>query len=283
MKIAYLCDSGTGRSIDYFKEKGIFSLPLQLACDNKTYQDMENMDNQACIDLLKQKKVLTTSLPSYGLIDELFAKLKQQNYEKVIAVPICSGLSSTISALCTSAAQYGLDIKCYDTYVTAVVEEYLIEKIKYWTEHDLSETEIDKRADEVIASCDTLLLPVDLDHLKRGGRLSPQAALLAGLLKIVPILRINKATNGKIDTLNKVRTKAKAISTTIEYMKKANIDESYLITVAHVDCEMDAQKLAVQLQNEFPNTKIQVIKLCNTVSAHTGLNCLAIQYFKQID
>ena len=61
MKIAYLCDSGTGRSIDYFKEKGIFSLPLQLACDNKTYQDMENMDNQACIDLLKQKKVLTTS------------------------------------------------------------------------------------------------------------------------------------------------------------------------------------------------------------------------------
>ena len=57
MKIAYLCDSGTGRSIDYFKEKGIFSLPLQLACDNKTYQDMENMDNQACIDLLKQKKV----------------------------------------------------------------------------------------------------------------------------------------------------------------------------------------------------------------------------------
>ena len=235
MKIAYLCDSGTGRSIDYFKEKGIFSLPLQLACDNKTYQDMENMDNQACIDLLKQKKVLTTSLPSYGLIDELFAKLKQQNYEKVIAVPICSGLSSTISALCTSAAQYGLDIKCYDTYVTAVVEEYLIEKIKYWTEHYLSETEIDKRADEVIASCDTLLLPVDLDHLKRGGRLSPQAALLAGLLKIVPILRINKATNGKIDTLNKVRTKAKAISTTIEYMKKANIDESYLITVAHVD------------------------------------------------
>ena len=68
-----------------------------------------------------------------------------------------------------------------------------------------------------------------------------------------------------------------------EYMKKANIDESYLITVAHVDCEMDAQKLAAQLQNEFPNTKIQVIKLCNTVSAHTGLNCLAIQYFKQID
>lgn len=283
MKIAYLCDSGTGRSIDYFKEKGIFSLPLQLACENKTYQDMENMDNQMCIDLLKQKKVISTSLPSLGLIDELFSKLKEQNYDKIIAVPICSGLSSTISALCSSAAQYDLDIKCYDTYVTAVVQEYLIEKIKYWIENNVSEEIIDKKAEEIIDSCDTLLLPVDLDHLKRGGRLSPQAALLANLLKIVPILRINKATNGKIDTLDKVRTKAKAITTTIAYMKKANIDKDYLITVAHVDCEDEAKKLAETLQNEFKESKIQVIKLCNTVSAHTGLNCLAIQYFKQID
>lgn len=55
-----------------------------------------------------------------------------------------------------------------------------------------------------------MILVKDLQHLKRGGRLTPMAAALAGLLKIYPILHLSKNTEGRIDVLNKVRTEKRA-------------------------------------------------------------------------
>ncbi len=50
----------------------------------------------------------------------------------------------------------------------------------------------------------------NLEHLKRGGRITPAVARLAGLLKIVPVMELNYELGGKIDSLAKVRTLKKA-------------------------------------------------------------------------
>ena len=283
MKIDYISDTGTGRNPKYFQDKNIFCLPLQITCDNKNYQDMEELTNDDLLSLLKEKKVMTTSLPSIGRIDDLMEKLKAENYDLIIAVPICNGLSSTISTLEASALNHGLKIHCIDTYVTAVVEEYLICHIKKWLENKIDIETIKSNIEKVINSCNTLILPSDMQHLKRGGRLNSSAALLAGLLKIVPILKINKDTNGKIDVLDKVRTYQKALNKTIETIKNDIKDQkNYLITIAHVDCFNKAKEVEELMQKAIPNASIQIIKLCNVVSVHTGLNCIAIQYFQQI-
>ncbi|MBF1117080.1 MAG: DegV family protein, partial [Solobacterium sp.] len=41
MKVAFVTDSGTGKSIHEYAEQGIISLPLQISVDDTTYQDME--------------------------------------------------------------------------------------------------------------------------------------------------------------------------------------------------------------------------------------------------
>jgi len=38
MKVAFVTDSGTGKSIHEYAEQGIISLPLQISVDDKTYQ-----------------------------------------------------------------------------------------------------------------------------------------------------------------------------------------------------------------------------------------------------
>ena len=42
MKIAYVTDSGTGKSITELAKDGIISIPLQITDGKTTYQDMEN-------------------------------------------------------------------------------------------------------------------------------------------------------------------------------------------------------------------------------------------------
>lgn len=280
MKIAYVTDSGTGKSIEEFKKDDIFSLPLQISYDETNMQDIEECSITKVLDLLHEKKVLQTSLPSLGKIEELFDLLKKEGYQRIIAVPICSGLSGTINALNLAANTINVPITCIDTYVTAVIQEYLIRFYKRKMEDNIEESLILKDIDKMIESCNTLLIPDDIHHLKRGGRLTPLAATLAGLLKIKPILAINKKTNGKIDVIDKVRTFSKALDRAIEVMKADGIDDQYHITIAQVNALESASFLKEKIRNVYPNNTIEIIPLCNPVAVHTGLGCLAIQYFK---
>lgn len=283
MKIAYITDTGIGEYPDYFHDSDIFVLPLQISSETSSWQDMEDFSKDDCTQQLKNNQVLKTSLPSLGRIDECFESIKQDGYEAIVAVPICSGLSGTINALHLAAKQHEIPIYIIDTHVTAIVQSYLVKKIKEWIECGQSQELIQKKIDEIIDSCNTMLVPYDLNHLKRGGRLTPLAAALAGLLKIKPILQINKKTQGKIDAKEKVRTFSRAMDRLLEIMKEDGVNEQYFVTFAHVDDEETAEIYRQKATVLFPGITSQTWRLCNVVSVHTGLKCQAVQYFKMID
>ena len=280
MKVAFVTDSGTGKSIHEYAEQGIVSLPLQISVDDTTYQDMETLNRNDCIRLMKEGKALTTSQPSAGIIEECLESLKAQGVELIIAVPICNGLSGTISTMTAIANSLDIKIICIDTYVTAVVQDYLITHIKKWYEEGKSHLEIQILVENIINSTNTLLVPETLDQFIRGGRMTPLAAKLGKLLKIIPVLQINKKTAGKVDTLTKVRTFRKALSTAVDEIAKDNPDENTLITIAHVANVSEAMNLYHTMTERFPTAKIQVIELPNAIAVHTGIGCIAIQYFK---
>ena len=187
MKVAFVTDSGTGKSIHEYAEQGIISLPLQISVDDTTYQDMETLNRNDCIRLMKEGKVLTTSQPSAGIIEECFESLKAQGVELIIAVPICNGLSGTISTMTAIANSLDIKIICIDTYVTAVVQDYLITNIKKWYDEGKSHLEIQILVENIINSTNTLLVPETLEQFIRGGRMTPLAAKLGQLLKIIPV------------------------------------------------------------------------------------------------
>lgn len=282
MKTAFVTDSGTGETIEQLRQDGIYSVPLQVSYDHQNFNDSLDITIDEVYEKMREGKMLSTSLPSLGKIEELFTQLKEEGYERIFAVPICRGLSGTIDAMEMIAQQLGLVFEYVDCHVTAVVQGYLVRLAKRMMEQGKSVEETKEACAQVIHTTDTVLLPDDLQHLKRGGRLTPLAATLGGLLKIKPILKINEETSGKIDVLDKVRTMHKAMDRVIEIMKREHVDDSYLITVAHADDEAEALVYMDKLKQAFPNATHQIIKLVSVVGVHTGRGCQAVQYFKQI-
>lgn len=282
MKTAYITDSGTGNAPSIYTFEGIISLPLQIIDNDISYDDMENINKKECIDLLKQQHVLKTSQPIYGKIYDTIKKLKEDGIEIIFAVPICRGLSGTMSTLESVCSEFNIKLVCFDTYVTCIVQDYLIKRIKQLNENNTPLETIDEIFNNVIESTNTILIPNDLKHLKRGGRLTPLAYGIAEILKIIPILKINKSTDGKIDVLSKVRTYKNAWNKTLSIMEEEIKTEDYLITIAHVDALDKAKQCEISLKETFPNCKIQIVELCNVVAAHTGLDCIAIQYFREL-
>lgn len=280
MKIAYVTDSGTGRSISELAQDGIISIPLQIIDGNTAYQDLETIDRNTCLELVEEGHVLKTSQPSPGLIEECFESLKEQGTDLILAVPICNGLSGTISTMTAIAQSLDMKIICIDTYVTSEVQNYLIRRIKQLYEEGRSDMEVKLISDEIINSCNTFVVPQNLNALVRGGRLTPMAAGFAKLLKIVPILRINKATGGRIDSYANVRTYRRAASKILDCVEADHIDETYKFYIAHSGCIDMAMDLYHKVEERFPFLKPEVLELCNPVAVHTGKDCICVQYFK---
>lgn len=280
MKIAFLTDSGTGKSIQEMKDHGIFSLPLQIMIENQNYLDIEECSINDILTNLKKEKVIKTSLPPLGIIEETISHIKEEGYTHIVAVPMSKGLSGTYDAIEMIANQLEMPITMIDTYVAAYVQEHIVLYLKQFTDQGGSLDEALSNIQSTIESCNTILIPDDLSHLKRSGRLTTFAATLASFLKIKPILSLNKSTLGKVDVVDKVRTLSKAMDLAVEKMKKDFVDKSYKVFIAHVDAMESAIILKDKILHVFHDLKVEIIELYAPIAVHTGIGCIGIQYFK---
>ncbi len=279
MKVAFVTDTGTGISPEEWAKKGIHCLPLQIECNGQSYDEMVNFDHAQFIDNLHNKELMKTSLPKLGLIEDCFQELKDQGYDTIFAVPICRGLSGALNAMEMIANQLELKFIGIDCYVTAVVEATLIEKAKQKYEQGESLEAIQGYCERLIDTADTILILEDLQHMKRGGRLTPMAAALGGLLRIKPVLHIDKSTEGRVDVTGKVRTLRKAQDTVIARLKEMGVNSSYTVILAHVDALEGSKAYAQRIEESIEGCKVKIIDLVSAVGVHTGLGCMAIQAF----
>lgn len=282
MKTAFLSDSGTGLTVQESKELGIFSVPLQVIFDNQSKQDLEEITNEDIISLLKQEKILKTSLPSAGLMDELFESLVKEGYQRIFCVCITKGLSSTADTFELIARQHGLEFIYVNCYTTAYVQQYCITSAKKMYDLGYNIEEIKTACEYIINNSDTFVIPASCDQLIRSGRLSGMAATFAGLLKIKPWLHLNKNTEGKIDALGKTRSQAKLIANTKDVLIE-EIRDYFKIHITHVDALAYANQIKEEFAQIFRNIEIHVSNLIAPVAAHTGLGCIAIQYYPKIE
>ena len=125
----------------------------------------------------------------------------------------------------------------------------------------------------------------NLEHLKKGGRITPAVAALAGLLKIVPIMKLNYSLGGKIDSFGKVRTTKKANLKIIDHMVnecKVN-NKNYVFAIEHVLSEDLALEMKQKLIEQIGECEILVRELPAVVGAHMGIGGIGYQYIRKYE
>lgn len=283
MKIAVVTDSGSGFTKKEADEQGIYFLPLQIVDEDKTYLDGMDITEEEIFMMIREGKMMKTSLPPLGYVEDLFKGLKKDGFEHIICVSLTSGLSSTMQSIKLAAEEADMPISCVETYTTCYIQKYVTQAAKRLVDEGFSLEDILARLQESIDHSNTLIIPDDLDHLKRGGRLTPLAATLGGMLKIKPILQLNASSEGKIDTCAKVRTMSKAMQTAVDTFKEANIDENHIVVIMHTQApESDIELLKTIYFDTFPQCESVLGIIGPVISVHTGIGCLGIQFIKKI-
>lgn len=220
MKIRVLTESGCGLTKQEANDLGIDFLPLQVQIEDKTYLDGVDLTVDELNSFLERGFMPQTSMPPLGDIEALLESYKKDGITDVILITLSNGLSGTNQAIQASGKWHGVKIHTLDIYTTLGVEKYLVLSAQKLVEQKIHPEEIISRLKESVEHSRGFLIPEDLDHLAKGGRLTPMAAKLAGMLKIKPILEVSKNTEGKVDVFDKVRTMSKAIKKAVKVVSK---------------------------------------------------------------
>ncbi len=121
----------------------------------------------------------------------------------------------------------------------------------------------------------------ELKHFRRSGRMSGPTAMIATVLNICPIMRLD--ADGKIIAYGKVRGKKNAIATTVDAMQahaQGGTQYAGKCCICHSRCIDDACKLREALQARFPAlTDIPIFDIGTSIASHCGPGTVAVFFF----
>jgi DegV family protein with EDD domain len=115
----------------------------------------------------------------------------------------------------------------------------------------------------------------DLNHLRRGGRVTVTAAMVGGVLNIKPVMHIS--LEGKLEPVDKVRGRKTAIETVISKVGELGEDiGEQIVFVVHGDCEEDAEYMAEEIKKRYNPKEVVINYVGPVIGTHAGPGALAV-------
>ena len=283
-KVAVVTDSNAGIRQKEAKELGIFVLPMPFTIDDQTYYEDINLTHEEFFEKQLNGAEIFTSQPVVGNVKELWDQFLK-DYDEIVHIPMSCGLSGSCQTAMMLAQEYDNRVFVVDSQRISVTQKYDVIDAKRLADQGKSGQEICDILTENKLNASIYITVNTLDYLKKGGRITPAAALLGGMLKIKPILQIQ---GEKLDSFAKTRTMARGTKIMKEAITK-DIKERFgddyhnvHICVAYTYDEAPALELKKELEELYPGENIICDPLSLSVSCHIGPHSLAIAICKKI-
>lgn len=277
MKI--ITDTGSLYSPEEGKKLGIEVLPLNVTVDKKSYREFVDIESDEFLEIVKQGHVPSSSQPSIGVTMELFENNKD---EELLVINMADGLSGTYQSTlgAKESVENNDNIHVINSMTLCGPERYLVQKAVQLKNEGLSLNHIMKELHKSIATEKSFLIPQDFGFLKRGGRLTPLAATVGGMLRITPIMTTTKDAK-RLEKYGMKKTFKSAIKEIIKAFQEMGVNEDYKIYVTHAGVLEQAKATVAQIQEEFENVDIEMYKLSPAFITQGGPGCIAIQTIKK--
>lgn len=279
--VAIVTDSNSGISQAEGKELGIYVIPMPFLVDGKLYFEDVDMNKEQFYHFLENDADLSTSQPSPGDVMDLWDKLLKE-YDEIVHIPMSSGLSASCSTAMGLARDYDGKVQVVDNQRISVTMQQSVMDAKHLVAAGKSAAQIKEILEKEALESSIYLMVDTLKYLKKGGRITPAAALLGSALNLKPILQIQ---GDKLDAYKKVRGVKAAKKNMLEAMKKDvegrfsdYVPKGQLkLHVAYTTDEETAKQWKEEVQNMFPDIAItRMDPLSFSVTCHTGPGVLAI-------
>jgi DegV family protein with EDD domain len=264
---------------DYAAAHSIEVVPQVVRFGEEAYLEEVELSYGEFIRRLKASAQLPkTSAPPPGEFVKVYTRLLARA-QTILSIHPSLDVSATVQAALTAKAEAcpDADVRVLDTRTIAGNLATMVMLAVEWAESGVGADEIVSRLQAMIPRGRIYFLVATLEFLQKGGRIGGASALIGSALQIKPILEI---TNGRVEALEKVRTRHRAY----ERLKELVIDqcprspEAHLC-VMHADDLDEAQRLAADLRSALGLEHVPIYSVGAAITTHAGPGTLAVGFF----
>lgn len=275
-KYVLMTDSTCDLRQDQVEQLGIEIIPFPVMIEEKMYYhypDYRELDVREFYQKLRNGIMPSTAQINIATFVETFGR-KVQEGKEVVYISFSSALSGNIQSAKIAAKEVmeqneGSKIYVVDSKAASMGQGLLVCMAAAKKKEGLTAEELVKYIEEIRDKVCHYGVADDLNHLKRGGRISSSAALIGTVMGIKPIITVDES--GKLYSNQRIRGKKAALNLLTDKMAEKVVEpQEQTVFIAHADCEEDANFLADLVKKRFNPKKIEINYIGPIVGAHTG-------------
>ena len=274
-----ITDSGFDLSPQQIGDFKIHTTPLKITLSGVSYRSGIDIQPEEFYKLLeKTEDMPITSTPSPGEFLEIYKNVAEEDPD-ILSIHISSGLSGTFNSARTAVEQFK------DANITLVDTRSLSAEMGWQLEAAIKSVRAGWNIDKVL----TLITKVrevselvftlpDLSYLIHGGRISHLKGLLASLLRIKPLIGVDKA-DGKYYDRGKARTFKRAIQAIPAYIADRIPPGTPLrAQIGHANNPEGAEQLRQETEKLFSCEWLPDCSISPVLGAHTGQGLVGVVF-----
>lgn len=269
-RIAVMTDTNSGISPEEARREGIFLLAMPFSVNGRACFEYVDLTQEEFYALQTGGADILSSQPAPADLLAMWDKALTQ-YDSLLYIPMTSGLSSSCSTARALAEDYDGRVIVVDNHrISVPLKQSVLEAVRL-CRCGLSAAQVAQRLEEKGGQSRIYISVEDLNHLKKGGRITPAVAAVGTVLNIKPVMKI---LDGKLDMHRKVRGTKQACQTMLEAIRfdlENDFAGQKVIIAAAYSGDRDAGLAwAKTVQETFPDHPFMSDPLPLSIGCHVG-------------
>ncbi|MCI8302123.1 MAG: DegV family protein [Oscillospiraceae bacterium] len=275
-----LTDSCCDFSARMAEELELTVLPLSFTMEGReyfNYPDNRDIAPAEFYSKIRSGALGTTSAINVAAFQTAMEPLVEAGRD-ILCISFSSNLSTTYQSACIAAqevqaAHPGCKILVADSRAASLGQGLLVYLAVQEKRKGRSLEELHSYVEEMRDHICHWFTVDDLNHLKRGGRVSAAAALFGTMLQMKPILHVDG--EGRLIPVDKVRGRKASISALLEKMDEL-VEDPSVVFISHGDCGEEAAALGDAIRRKYPVERLEINYVGPVIGNHTGCGVLAL-------
>ncbi len=278
-KVAIVTDSTAYIPKDLLGQYAVTVVPQVLIWGEKTYEDgIDIQPNEFYQQLATAKVMPTTSQVSVPNMQKAFHNLLEQGYD-VLGILISTKLSGTMQSAIQGRELLEKDkehVELVDSQTTAMAMGFQVLAAARAAAQGASLSECKALAEKARAHTGVYFVVDTLEFLHRGGRIGGAQRLLGTALNLKPLLAV---LDGKVEAVERVRTKSKAIERLIDIIAEQTAGKSPVrLASLHANAADEASEMLKQTAQRIGAAEVISSTVSPVIGTHIGPGTVGIAY-----